>query len=65
MTVQTLVTAMIVILAFVYVARRYLPRTMIRRERAIPLVLAPAASGCGSGCNACDGCPVAMAKSRR
>jgi hypothetical protein len=60
MTVQTLITAMIVLTAFAYVARRYLPR----RSRAIPLAIAPAASGCGSGCNACDGCPVALSRTK-
>lgn len=65
MTMQTLVTALIVILAFAYVAWRYVPalRRSAPRSRAIPLMLVPATGGgCGSGCNACDGCPQSAQK---
>ena len=63
---QTLITAVIVVVAFAYVARRYLPRAWFRRERAIPLALVPATGGgCGSGCNACDTCPVAVTSGTR
>ena len=66
MTMQTLITAVIVLLAFAYVAQRYVPALRRRAPRAIPLALVAASGGgCGSGCNACGTCPVALAKAKR
>ena len=68
---QAIVTGLIVILACLAVAQRYLPRSLLRwpivgsrlgasrvTVRAIPIVLdsAPALAGCAAACPACNGC---------